>query len=744
MNVLETPFVAGTAETAEVPILGRFLPPLPAGMAAACLERMAPPGSLILDPFGSSPPALIEAARAGYRVVTCANNPILRFLLKRMAGPPSAADLQARLAELASARKGSERLEIHLQSLYETKCQACGQTVQAEAYLWNKGAESPYARIYQCECGDQGERPVTADDLHLLSRLPPSGLQRARALERVAPLNDPVRPDVEEALVIYLARPLYVIFNLLAQLDGLSENSEKHHQLAALLLYLLDEGSSLWGHPETRHRPRQLTVPGQFREANLWLALDRASKAWQIDSNGVKVRLWPEEPKQGEISIHPGRIRDFTNLSTGRGFDACLAIFPRYNQAFWTLSAVWAGWLWGREAVQPLKSALSRHRYDWSWHSQALASVLSVLPQVLGDRAPVAGIIAEAETPFLNAVLVAAEESRLELKTLAVRAESEIAQLTLETGRKETTFTSLSFEMAAKPAVQESLEECGQPAAYLAAGAAALAAAAGQHAFNLKPTVSLGENVTQVTAALRRVFLDRSTFIHYGGGDQSLEAGSWWIRDAENAKSPLADRVEQAVARKLKDGEMLDLMMMDEEICRLFPGVQTPPLSLVKACLASYGVEEEGHPGLFSLRREDLAASREIEIQQITDLVCQIGERLGYRPAVGKGVTWYDKTNTPVYRFFIQASAAVEILVSDQGHHAEGNIIILPGGRASLLSYKLSRDARLDSAAKSGWRFLKFRHLRTLAANPLLDGELWESQLDKDPPEEEAGAMPMF
>ena len=41
---------------------------------------------------------------------------------------------------------------------------------------------------------------------------------------------------------------------------------------------------------------------------------------------------------------------------------AALAVLPRPNQAYWTLSAMWSGWLWGIEAVAPLHSALERIR----------------------------------------------------------------------------------------------------------------------------------------------------------------------------------------------------------------------------------------------------------------------------------------------------------------------------------------------------------------------------------------------
>src|SRR5512139_3980212 len=137
-------------------LLARFLPPLPEGIAETWLEPRLPPGSWVLDPFGAAPALAVEAARAGYRIVVAANNPVGRFLLDIAAQPPGEGDLQAALAELASARRGEERLEPYLRSLYLTHCAQCGQEVMAEAFLWERDSLSPYARIYRCEtCGDE-------------------------------------------------------------------------------------------------------------------------------------------------------------------------------------------------------------------------------------------------------------------------------------------------------------------------------------------------------------------------------------------------------------------------------------------------------------------------------------------------------------------------------------------------------------------------------------------------------------
>src|SRR5512138_912374 len=158
------PYIPGMSPADPGP-LSRFTPPLEEGVISRWLSLHSPTGSWLLDPFGFSPRLVLEAARAGYRVIVTVNNPINRFLLEMSANPPPEADFKAALADLASAKKGEERFGIHLQSLYSTTCEKCSAEIYADSFLWRKGTEAPYARVYTCpHCGDAGERVVTPQD----------------------------------------------------------------------------------------------------------------------------------------------------------------------------------------------------------------------------------------------------------------------------------------------------------------------------------------------------------------------------------------------------------------------------------------------------------------------------------------------------------------------------------------------------------------------------------------------------
>ncbi len=251
------PYIPGMSPADPGP-LSRFTPPLEQGVVSTWLPLHASAGSWLLDPFGFSPRLVLEAARTGYRVLVTVNNPVTRFLLEMSANPPSESDFKAALADLAVVKKGDERLQSHLQSLYITVCAKCEREIQAESFLWRKGEEAPYARVYKCpHCDDYGERVVTPEDIDRAKKIKATdGLHRSRAFERVAALDDEDRVYAEEAISHYLPRPLYFLTTVINRLDSLKSLTERNRALIAMVLVACDAGNTLWGHPSERPRPK--------------------------------------------------------------------------------------------------------------------------------------------------------------------------------------------------------------------------------------------------------------------------------------------------------------------------------------------------------------------------------------------------------------------------------------------------------------------------------------------------------
>jgi hypothetical protein len=703
-------------------------------------------------------------------VVVAANNPVGRFLLDMAAQPPSESDLQAALAELASARRGEERLEPYLRSLYLTHCAHCGQEIMAEAFLWERDALAPYARIYRCEtCSDEGEHPATQADAARASQFTAAGLHRARALERIAAPDDPDRAHAEEAISTYLPRAIYALATLINRLDGLLalppppgiEAGARRRSLTALALHALDQGNILWSQPAGRARPKQLSVSPKFRENNLWLALERAASSLASVTPAVPLSLWPElPPDSGGVVVFEGRLKELVEALVAPEFNAPIAFggvlgaLPRPNQAFWTLSALWAGWLWGREAIGPFKSVLRRRRYDWAWHATALEAAMRALAECIPAGTPMLTWIGETEAAFLTAALMAGASAGFCYGGLALRDENDQAQIAWGCEQLSPAVKPAGISLgsgfnararhAALEAAKEDLRQRNEAAHHITLYAAGLIQLIEKGLLPPAGTANPADLYSAVQEACEQAISSEQGFMRFGGGERSLEGGHWWHSEIAQGGPSLADRTEMAVVRTLQAMPGASFSEVDRAVCAALPGLLTPGQELVSLCLESYGEQEPVESGRWQLRQPDSPAERRNDLATMRTLLADLGTRLGYLNQGEKPLVWIDEHEQVAYAFYVLASATFSELVFANPHPPEASLIVLPGARANLAVFKLRRDPRLRQAIDQGWRFIKFRHLRRLVESPVLNRQNLGEMLTLDPLTDAPPQMRLF
>jgi len=161
-------------------------------------------------------------------------------------------------------------------------------------------------------------------------------------------------------------------------------------------------------------------------------------------------------------------------------------------------------------------------------------------------------------------------------------------------------------------------------------------------------------------------------------------------------------------------------------------GLLTPSLGLIRAVLVSYAVETGGR---WNLRMEDSPSARRGDLETAAQGLAALGSRLGYTLQREERnlrlMNWLEDGQT-VCAFYLLASAVVGRLLRQNPTPAVKSFLILPGGRAGLLAYKLERDPGLRSIAEQ-WRIVKFRHLRRLAGLDGLTREQFEKEFSSDP-----------
>ncbi len=723
----------------------RFMPPVPQGSASGWAAENLSPGSIVLDPFGASPYLPAELARSGYRVIVASNNPIPRFLLEFNANSPSTASLQSALADLAAHRKGNTRLEPYIRSFYFTDCHQCDREVEAESFIWERDTNSLLARIYSCPtCGETGEFPVTEKDIARATSFARNPLHKARALERVAPLNDPDRPHVEEALATYSARAVFSLFTLINRLESYPTTHAHHQHIIALLLVAFDRGNNLWAYRARRPRPKQLSLPTRYIEHNIWMALENAvGLLSESKNNSIPFTKWPElPPPDGGISIYEGRIKDLAENLPDAHIDAIITAFPRPNQAYWTLSALWAGWIWGRESVGPFKSVLRRLRYDWSWHCEALYSALAAISPHLQTGTPTFGLIPEIETGFLAAAVVSAFAAGFKLTGIALQSEKHQAQLTWSRNPIRPLTANIDLYELVKSNQQtaaEFLSQRGEPSAFINLQAVILVKMAdtgnmtNTRSDPIRGSISPTDTLASAHHIIENSFNAPGLFRRYAGSEKSLEVGKWWLVKSEKPTIPLSDRIEMAFVKYLSKHTGAPSLTILSHLNQQFPGMNTPAHSLIETCLESYAEERPAGSALWYMKEKEQAKNRERDIREIYSALLEVGGKLGFIVQGRQPLLWLDEKNAPVLAYYVFASATYSETIFTGSFPPEKSIIVIPGSRATLAIYKKRNNPYLAEYLNRGWRFLKFRHVFYLLDSPLLTRDNLFENLDLDP-----------
>ncbi|MGB2895494.1 MAG: hypothetical protein WBB65_04940 [Anaerolineales bacterium] len=741
--MMDIPLPVGFPDSHQGP-LKRFIPPLEEGVIEQVLDDDRLHAGLVLDPFGASPRLVLEAAQSGRAVLVAANNPVTRFVLQHTLQPFKLIQLQAALSHLAAIPKDDTRLERFILDLYSSSCTRCGEAVIVEFFVWDLELGGPTHKIYSCDhCTHAGESPATEEDWNRALDYSRRGLQHALALEKVAPASDPDRQHAEAALSVYTGRAIYALITITNKIDQLVPDESLLRAFHALLLSAFDRANALWSYPEGRERPRQLRASQRFREQNIWRALEQAVETWAIDPPDLRVTAWPGDSslRAGTVAIYPGTVRDLMETIDPGEVSLLLTVPPRHNQAFWTLSALWAAWLWGRETAAPIKVALRRRRYDWSWHAAALRTVLTGLGDSLKADLPVIAYMPEAEPGFVAAVLSGFDAAGFALRGRALRAGENQAVFHWTVGSDaQGACGKTEREERMRSSGKQVLSSRAEPSAYPVLHAAAWSDLVTEGLLESIREAEGRQFMQVMGESLETVLGDRKTFLHMGRG-ADVESGLYWLRDPPFAEASLADLVERRVLELLRKEGWIFEYDLDKQICDEFQGLLTPDRWLIAVCLRSYAEGPDAN-GRWSLRAEDYAPARQQDCDEVRRLLLKLGSQLEFEVSEGDMIKWHGDDGEVDYAFRVMETAVwAGVLQSDVAGRVT---FVIPGGRAQLVAEKARRDPRLQDWLQDDPPVIKFRLVRRLMAETTLTRENFKERLTIDPPEHQDPQLPLL
>ncbi|MCD6355821.1 MAG: hypothetical protein J7L66_00930, partial [Anaerolineaceae bacterium] len=411
---------------------------------------------------------------------------------------------------------------------------------------------------------------------------------------------------------------------------------------------------------------------------------------------------------------------------------AITTIFPRPGQAFWTLSALWASWLWGKKAAAPLRSALSRRRYDWYWFAKAVNIALKRISTSVHKNTLAFGLLPQFTPSLAYGLFAGALSAGFKLSGSAFRKSDELLEAQW---KRHSAFDVQNIsEVDLHGKIEHFLNSHGEPVEYqriLMHSIIELVKNNGiaQNISDLKES-----DFTQLQNIVKQLLTTSGLLESF---PSEMPGGSlWWLVNTIKAEKPIAERIECMIRELLLFHDEIDMHEVDQKICNAFTESHTPNLDLIETILKSYATPKENTPNIFKLNSNEKMVQRDIDLQEIVNLLKQIGENLGQKTSRKDAFYWKDPTaNRITYIFYPIITAEIaQYVLNQESDNKEEYVIVFPGSRSALINYRIMHDPRLSAAIEGHWHFLKFRYLRRLAKKEDLNLQSWKNLLDSDPP----------
>lgn len=733
-------------------------------MVEACLQRFSQPGDLVLDPFASQA-TLARVANAKRRRLLLNNaSPATLLGVLASAAPPAAAVVDHAFSRIADAPRRGQTLAHHLAALYETICPECAQSIAAESFIWDHSIGEPVEKQYRCpHCGSQGDAPADMGDVAQVAALEVRGAAYWGLLSRLVKPGDPLTSPARSLQDLYPSRALLVFSELLTAAEQRLNNGEEQRAARAMILHTMTAGLPAASLHVSQEQARW-QLPRRFVEHNLWLAFEHAHRTLRGRAAGETARRERPLPlaadltrlrgPEGEGRVLPLALTtpELVEQLTPGSVALILSEPPPFDPASYALNFLWTGWLFGREAANRQRPALSIGQWSWDWYARAIAAALRALRPILAPDGRLLLAFADRSARRGLAVLTAAGAAGWRLTAQA--SESSLCppigqtqwrfELTPDDGLANEAAPALAerIQLSAQEAAHRLIETRAEPtppglvqtACAVHWSESGLLAELARHAEGARQPVSF--LLAQMRLALTRD-LPPPGLIFAPADPADPDQGGLWMAERPSARPPLADRVEQFIARQLENGPAPRRALI-EAAYAAFPGWLTPDAELLAACLESYG-QPEGD--LLRLRDEDQPRQRDADLAGMLHLLANLGRRLSFTvemaaPGQTAAEVIWSHAQEPAFAFAVVSQASLHPWLHPASDALAGcpRYVVLPGGRAALLDFKLRRcPPWRTQLAWTGWEFVKFRHLRELASQTGLSVAAFRARIGLDP-----------
>jgi len=423
----------------------------------------------LFDPIGNQPFLLADLADEGANIVSVPVNPLDRLILECLFDPPPQNLGNNWLSKFFNLRVGEQRLDQHIHSLFYSTCQSCGKAIEVNFFVRDGTNNELIGKSYHCDCGLSGTQPVNDQDRLLDENWRRSdGLYRTRVTGLFAGLNGISDQDILDVLTIYSPKALYAI-ELISQkiIQSVDKNQQKYYLLA--LVYIADSINSLWNISNQIELPKLIYRPKRMIEFNFWTAIE--------ESANLLNELAKFTPRIHESSHSDGFASGITVNKWVRLKDkqpmpptSIVAVVPRPNQAYWSLSALWSRWLLNLPRDEVFLRSIARKKVDWDWFYEASAALMRRVAGIAESKPPINFILSENEPDYIASFMFAMNNENVWLEEYSIQTLSNSLVLRCRIGKPVTVYTNETVSRSKpdylKQVVDQYLTTKGSPVPY--------------------------------------------------------------------------------------------------------------------------------------------------------------------------------------------------------------------------------------------------------------------------------------
>jgi hypothetical protein len=234
----------------------------------------------------------------------------------------------------------------------------------------------------------------------------------------------------------------------------------------------------------------------------------------------------------------------------------------------------------------------------------------------------------------------------------------------------------------------------------------------------------------QTQKLFEKTICDKENFIQVD--EDQLENAEFWLKNPPGIYQPVSDQVEGYFLRFIQKNPSFAFEEVAYFINQNLPGLLPVSYLFLQRLISSYCELNPEGSNRYQLNSQEYIQARKNDIHQMNKLIHAIGSKIGFTVGGDYPINWVSDQIHPNYKFFVTASSIISQFKSKSEPDGFETVIVFPGSRAELLSYKLKNDP-IYHQNFGKYHFVKFRHLRTISENPGINFKTWVQILDSDP-----------